>query len=77
MAGAGRKSSYRKSVQDDYMHALPEPDEEQNQLVARVAASRGANIFEVSEAKLMEYAAHHSTIDPPAWRRTIPCASAN
>ena len=48
MSGAGRKSSYRKSVVDDYLNALPEPNESDGELVAHVGASRGSNVFEIS-----------------------------
>ena len=45
MSGAKRSSKYRKSVTEEYMNAFPEPEEDE--LIARVRASRGANVFEV------------------------------
>jgi hypothetical protein len=38
MAGLGRRTNYRKSVQDDYLNGVPEPDEDQS--VARALGSR-------------------------------------
>lgn len=45
MSGIGRKSSYRKGVTQQYSSSLPLPDE--NNLVVRVTASRGSNIFDI------------------------------
>lgn len=45
MSGAGRKSSYRKGVAQQYTDAHPLPDE--NARVVRITASRGSNLFDI------------------------------
>lgn len=45
MSGAGRKTQYRKSVTDDFLHSDPVPGE--NEFIMEVVESRGSNIFEV------------------------------
>jgi hypothetical protein len=47
MSGSGRKSAYRKGVTDSFLNDFPEPEDGKT-MVARVRASRGTNIFEVS-----------------------------
>lgn len=46
MSGVGRKSSYRKGVTQQQQSSLPLPDD--SNLVVRVAASRGSNLFDVA-----------------------------
>ena len=45
MSGAKRQGGYRKSVTEDYINSLPEPEDGED--LARVRGSRGAGIFEV------------------------------
>ena len=45
MSGSGRKSHYRKSVQDKFLHGFPIPEE--NDFICKAISSRGTNIFEV------------------------------
>ena len=45
MSGSGRKSHYRKSVQDSFLNGFPVPEE--NDSICRVAGSRGSNLFEL------------------------------
>ncbi|KAH7479213.1 hypothetical protein KRP22_010739 [Phytophthora ramorum] len=48
MSGAGRKSAYRKGVTKRVLYGDPEPKE--NELIVRVVALRGSNLFEVVDA---------------------------
>lgn len=45
MAGAGRRSQYRKHLTDAVLNDLPEPSE--NEWIARVIATRGGNQFDI------------------------------
>ena len=45
MAGVKRRSKYRKNVQDQVLHAFPEPQE--NEAIVKVTGNRGSNLFEV------------------------------
>ncbi|CAE7645613.1 eif1ad [Symbiodinium microadriaticum] len=45
MSGSGRKSHYRKSVQDSFLNGFLEPEE--NDSICRVTGSRGTNLFEL------------------------------
>ncbi|KAE9361811.1 hypothetical protein PF008_g678 [Phytophthora fragariae] len=49
MSGAGRKSAYRKGVTSRVLYGDPEPKE--NELIVRVTALRGSNLFEVVDAE--------------------------
>lgn len=46
MAGIGRRTLYRKSVMESYLNEVPELEE--GQLIAKVIASRGSNILEIT-----------------------------
>lgn len=48
MSGACRKSHYRKHLTDQVLNDFPEPDIEQNEEIARIAASRGGNTLEIT-----------------------------
>ncbi|OWZ22167.1 hypothetical protein PHMEG_0003161 [Phytophthora megakarya] len=48
MSGSGRKSAYRKGVTKRVLYGDPEPKE--NELIVRVTALRGSNLFEVVDA---------------------------
>ena len=45
MSGSGRKSAYRKGVTKRVLYGDPEPSE--HELIVRVTALRGTNLFEV------------------------------
>jgi hypothetical protein len=45
MSGSGRKTHYRKSVTEEFLHGLPVPEE--NEVICKTHSSRGTNIFEV------------------------------
>lgn len=45
MSGSGRKSAYRKGVTERVLYGNPEPKE--NEIIVRVTALRGTNLFEV------------------------------
>lgn len=47
MAGAGRRSHYRKHLTDSVLNDLPEPDITKGERIAKVLATKGGNIFEV------------------------------
>lgn len=47
MAGAGRKSAYRKSVTEEVLNSFPEPDVAAGQRIVQVTQSRGGNILQV------------------------------
>lgn len=49
MSGTGRRSQYRKHVTDNFSRDLPLPPSPE--LIMRVGACRGANIFEVENIK--------------------------
>ncbi|CAH0489990.1 unnamed protein product [Peronospora farinosa] len=49
MSGSGRKSAYRKGVTKRVLYGDPEPKE--NELIVRVTALRGTNLFEVVDAQ--------------------------
>ena len=46
MSGLGRRSQYRKHLTDSVINDLPEPGE--NQLIAKVVATRGGNQFDIT-----------------------------
>ncbi|CAH0477303.1 unnamed protein product [Peronospora belbahrii] len=48
MSGSGRKSAYRKGVTKRVLYGDPEPKD--NELIVRVIALRGSNLFEVVDA---------------------------
>jgi probable RNA-binding protein EIF1AD len=45
MSGSKRRTCYRKTLQDDVLHGLPEPTA--SQVLAVIARASGANLFEV------------------------------
>jgi probable RNA-binding protein EIF1AD len=45
MSGVRRKTKYRKGVEEDVLHSLPEPKEGES--IVRVVAPRGGNLVEV------------------------------
>jgi len=67
MSGAKRSSKYRKSVTEEYMNAFPEPEEDE--VIARVRASRGANVFEV---ELLGVGARDQGASPRAQLALLP-----
>jgi probable RNA-binding protein EIF1AD len=72
MAGLGRRSLYRKSVTDDYLNGLPEPEE--GQFVAKAGASRGGNVIEVlvpDSGSLAEARESSLAILPTKFRKLI------
>ncbi|KAG2948241.1 hypothetical protein PC117_g6185 [Phytophthora cactorum] len=65
MSGSGRKSAYRKGVTKRVLYGDPEPKE--NELIVRVTALRGSNLFEVVDAK----GAKSVTMLPTKFRKLI------
>ncbi|CAI5723974.1 unnamed protein product [Peronospora destructor] len=65
MSGSGRKSAYRKGVTKRVLYDYPEPTE--NELIVRVTALRGTNLFEVVDAQ----GAKSVTMLPTKFRKLI------
>ncbi|POM59506.1 Translation initiation factor eIF1A-like protein [Phytophthora palmivora] len=65
MSGSGRKSAYRKGVTKRVLYGDPEPKE--NELIVRVTALRGSNLFEVVDAN----GAKSVTMLPTKFRKLI------
>ncbi|KAF4043945.1 Translation initiation factor 1A / IF-1 [Phytophthora infestans] len=65
MSGSGRKSAYRKGVTKRVLYGDPEPKE--NELIVRVTALRGSNLFEVEDAN----GAKSVTMLPTKFRKLI------
>ncbi|KAF4322450.1 hypothetical protein BBO99_00002477 [Phytophthora kernoviae] len=65
MSGSGRKSAYRKGVTKRVLYGDPEPKE--NELIVRVVALRGSNLFEVVDAA----GAKSVTMLPTKFRKLI------
>ncbi|KAG7389759.1 putative RNA-binding protein eif1ad [Phytophthora pseudosyringae] len=65
MSGSGRKSAYRKGVTKRVLYGDPEPKE--NELIVRVTALRGSNLFEVVDA----HGAKAVTMLPTKFRKLI------
>ncbi|KAG7400570.1 putative RNA-binding protein eif1ad [Phytophthora boehmeriae] len=65
MSGSGRKSAYRKGVTKRVLYGDPEPKE--NELIVRVIALRGSNLFEIVDAA----GAKSVTMLPTKFRKLI------
>lgn len=65
MAGVKRRSGYRKTITDETLHGLPEPQE--GQIIVRLLGARGSNLFEVESERGDEALA----LLPTKFRKTV------
>ena len=65
MSGSKRRTCYRKTLQDDVLHGLPEPSA--SQVLAVIARASGANLFEVRT----EHGARGVALLPTRYRKLV------